>query len=244
MKTARLLMCALFACVAAFAAPENGACNCYYSSDCSAGTCGGYGSCGASGKNDGTCSTVGLSIRENPIAISTAIDYYFKAFGKAIENGGGHPDADLAKAAEAVPLSTGGHNLVEYTVWVSLDAVMGWDFMYPSSFLRTSGFLGNIREVNGVSSAAGLVDATRQGLINAVRSGNANDAAKPVEAFWVSNPAFTPHHLGRCYPHGHDEVTPGHRSSVRLALWSDWPSNLSSPQTASSARPPLPGSVE
>lgn len=99
------------------------------------------------------------------------------------------------------------------SVWVSLDATIGWDFMYPGDFLRSSGFLGNIREVGDAPApsqhlpAAELVAAARRGLVDAIRSGNETDATVPVRQFWDGNTSFTPHHLGRCYPHGHPELT-------------------------------------
>lgn len=185
-------------------------CNCYWSSDCGTGnSCGGYGSCNAGPKNDGTCTYNGLLKKrlESPVALGSALDYFFKAYLKAIDRGGGAPDSVLVEAAQSVPLSSPGHDLVEYTVWVSLDAEIGWDFIYPSTFLRVSGFPGNIREVNTVKSSSGLVDAARRGLLSAMQSGDQAEVVAPVREFWAKNPTFAPSHLGRCYPHGHDEIT-------------------------------------
>jgi hypothetical protein len=200
-------------------------CTCYYSRDCSSGqTCGGMGNCVADGKKDGSCSqtvpaaSVSLpnlssrkakhsTAKEDRAALQGAVDAYFQAFLKAIERGGGRPDPKLVQAALKTPLSKAGRDRVEYAVWVSMDAVMGWDFMYPSKFLRASGFVGNIREVNGVSSAAGIVEATRRGILDAIESGDATKINAPLREFWAKNPTYMPHHLGRCYPHGHSEVT-------------------------------------
>lgn len=199
-------------------------CTCYYSRDCSSGqTCGGYGDCAADGKKDGSCSKdtpaflqtpaiplrdrVPLNSKRDSGALYAAVDAYFQAFLKAIERGGGRPDSKLLQVALNTPISKARRERVEYGVWVSLDAVMGWDFMYPSQFLRSSGYVGNIREVNGVKSAAGIVDAARRGMLNAIQSGDATEIDKPLKAFWLKNPGYLPHHLGRCYPHGHAEVT-------------------------------------
>jgi hypothetical protein len=206
MRYLRALLVVLVGCPVALAQT----CDCYWSADCGTGnTCGGYGSCTAGGKSDGTCRYVGLSKRlERPASLGAAVDSFFKAYEKAIERGGGVPDADLVRAAEEVPLSRGGHDLVEYAVWVSLDAVIGWDFMYPSISQRATGdYYGNIREVGGVGGSSGLVDAARRGLLAAMQSGDSADVVKPIQEFWASHHNFAPHHLGRCYPHGHEELT-------------------------------------
>jgi hypothetical protein len=204
-------------------------CNCYYSSDCSSGnTCGGLGDCKANGKSDGKCSTNAASgdsgygiimgnklphgklpttQKEDSTALYAAVDGYFQAFLKAIKQGGGLPDKKLVAAAQKTQLSPVGHQDAEYTVWVALDAVMGWDFMYPNKLQRTSGYVGNIREVHGVKAAEGIVDATRRGLLSALQSRDASKVVQPLQEFWQANPNFIPRHLGRCYPHGHAEVT-------------------------------------
>jgi len=204
-------------------------CNCYYSSDCSKGnTCGGMGDCTASGKSDGTCSINAnsgggdvapilskkqrlilpqASKKESDIALYAAIDGYFQAFLKAIKQGGGVPDKKLIDAAQKTGLSKKGHDDVEYAVWVALDAVMGWDFMYPNKLQRATGYVGNIREVHGVKTAEGIVDAARRGLLEAIQFRNVSNVAGPLQDFWAQNPNFVPRHLGRCYPHGHEEIT-------------------------------------
>ena len=199
---------------------DKATCNCYWSSDCGRGsTCGGYGNCTASGKLDGTCSTTVVTStdplqtqkltmpKQDPAAVYAAVDGYFQAFLKAVNKGGGQPDAKLVAAAQkAMPSKTGLDN-VEYAVWVSMDAVMGWDFMYPNKWQRATGYVGNIRQVHGVDAATGIVDATRRGLLDSVQSGDPTRVAAPLREFWAKNPDFMPRHTGRCYPHGHDEVT-------------------------------------
>lgn len=204
-------------------------CNCYYSSDCSSGnTCGGLGDCRANGKSDGKCSVraatddsgygmiLGKKLPpgklptakpEDSAALSAAVDGYFQAFLRAIKRGGGLPDEKLVATAQKTQLSQVGHQDAEYTVWVALDAVMGWDFMYPNKLQRASGYVGNIREVHGIKASEGIVDATRRGLLDALQSRDASKVAQPLQEFWLHNPNFIPRHLGRCYPHGHAEVT-------------------------------------
>ncbi|SRR6266700_1654882 len=207
---------------------DSGQCNCYYSSDCSKGnTCGGLGNCTPNGKSDGKCSTNAASLnghgivlsnrlpqgkqprvtKENSVALYAAVDGYFQAFLKAVKQGGGLPDKKLVTAAQKTQLSKVGHRDAEYAVWVALDAVMGWDFMYPNNLQRATGYVGNIREVHGVKAAEGIVDATRRGLLNALQSRDASKVAGPLQDFWSHNPNFIPQHMGRCYPHGHAEVT-------------------------------------
>jgi len=204
------------------AASECPTCDCYYSSDCSSGkTCGGYGNCTASGKLDGTCSGGSEEIfskgpldkkllptpKQDPAAVYAAVDTYFQAFIKAVNRGGGVPDQKLLATAQKAAATEAGRRDVEYAVWVSMDAVMGWDFMYPNDLQRASGFVGNIREVHGVAAASGIVDAARRGILDAIQSGDATKVAGPLQEFWSKNPNFIPRHLGRCYPHGHAEVT-------------------------------------
>jgi hypothetical protein len=197
-------------------------CKCYYTYDCGSGggSCGGYGNCTADGKLDGTCSGSELIAakdplnkknlplpKQDPAALYSAVDSYFQAFLKAVNKGGGVPDQKLVAAAQKTMPSKAGLDNVEYAVWVSLDAVMGWDFMYPNKLQRASGYVGNIREVHGVSTASGIVEAARKGLLEAVQSGDSTKVAAPLQEFWAKNPDFIPRHLGRCYPHGHSEVT-------------------------------------
>jgi hypothetical protein len=139
--------------------------------------------------------------------LSSAVDSYFQGFLKAIERGGGHPDPKFVQAALDAHLSKNGHDHVELAVWQSLDAVMGWDFNYPLMFQRAEGFVGNIREVDGVGDATGIVDATRRGLLDSLKTGDVDRVSAPLRAFWSKNPNYVPRHLGRCYPHGHAEIT-------------------------------------
>jgi hypothetical protein len=171
------------------------------------------------GKNDGKCQIgvvpppgtaqatsdpkVILADRE---AMSSALDSYFRSFIKAIDNGGGQPNGKLLQSAFDTRLSRAGHENVELAVWISLDAVMGWDFQYPTALQRTEGFVGNIREVDGVKSAGLIVDAARRSLVDAVESGDSTRVAGPIQDFWSKHPDSMPSHLGRCYPHGHKEI--------------------------------------
>ena len=92
---------------------------------------------------------------------------------------------------------------MEHAVWLSLDAVMGWDFQYPTNIQRAEGFVGNIREVDGVRSASAIVDATRRALLEAIKKSDTSQVAGPLRDFWSKHPNYVPNHLGRCYPHGH-----------------------------------------
>jgi hypothetical protein len=199
-------------------------CACYYASDCRTrnALCNYSGSCLPQGKNHGLCDLVapppstnldavsnenrGLVVAER-IAISSAVDSYFQGFMKAIENGGGHPDPKLVRAALDIRLSQNLHDRVELAVWVSLDAVMGWDFEFPLKFQRAEGFMGNVRDVGGVRASGAIVDAARRGLLDALKTGDSSKVVPPLQEFWSKNPNYMPRHLGRCYPHGHPELT-------------------------------------
>jgi hypothetical protein len=139
-------------------------------------------------------------------AISAAVDAYFRSFVKAIENGGGLPDPNLLQDALDARLSQTAHDRVEQAVWVSLDAVIGWDFESPTPIQKAQGFAGNVREVGGVQDAEGIVDATRRGFLKALETNDAGNVVPPLLDFWSKNPRYMPHHLGRCYPHGHAEI--------------------------------------
>ncbi|HEY6252387.1 MAG TPA: hypothetical protein VI685_20725 [Candidatus Angelobacter sp.] len=226
MKTTFILLCGLLLAGLAVAQNTNAVaipvatketCNCYYTSDCTGvNYCQGYGNCTPSGKLDGTCSTIAVAsdsaktaqaVKEKPEAISAAVDSYFQAFLKAVKKGGGVPDPELVAAAQKVQLSQNGHDGVEHAVWVSLDAVMGWDFMYPNKLQRSFGAVGNIREVPSGDTAARIVEATRRGLLDSIQAHDPSKVDAPLQAFWAENPTYIPQHLGRCYPHGHKEVT-------------------------------------
>jgi len=227
MKTTFMLVCGLL--FAGLAVAQNrdavtspvkakDTCNCYYTSDCTGvNYCQGYGNCTPSGKLDGTCSTIAVAsasaktgqapAKEKSEAVYAAVDLYFQAFLKAVKKGGGVPDPEFVAEAQKAHLSKSGHDGVENAVWVSLDAVMGWDFMYPNKLQTSLGAVGNIREVPSGEIAAAIVEATRRGLLDSIQAHDPTKVDGPLQEFWTENPAYIPQHLGRCYPHGHKEVT-------------------------------------
>ena len=170
-------------------------CDCYYSTDCKgrSALCRLGDGCLPQGKNDGRCDLTaapenGSAVSSNTAkeqnvierrAIASALDAYFQSFIKVTEKGGGRPDASFLQSALTVPLSKATHERVEEAVWVSLDALIGWDFQYPTNTQRAQGFFGNIREVHGVHSAGGIIDAARKGLLNALTDGIADKVSAP-----------------------------------------------------------------
>jgi hypothetical protein len=198
--------------------PNVTTCNCYLPTNCRGrnSTCQVGGGCLPQGKNDGVCfigtappsatALAEMSEQDKSLvltqnrAMSDALDVYFKSFMRAIANGGGRPDPVLLSSALNVPLSDVGRDHVEKAVWISMDAVMGWDFQTPTTIQRAQGFQGNIREVDGVRSAGAIVDAARRGLIDAMASGDNGRVAAPLEAFWSKNPDYIPRHVGRSLP--------------------------------------------
>jgi|SRR5947199_5990659 len=160
MKILGFLICSLALAGLVFGQDAAKKCNCYYTSDCGGGgkSCGGYGDCTGSGKSDGTCSTATVGAgggiapilskklpaknqlpgpTSGPDDIYSAVDGYFQAFLQAVNHGGGVPDPQLIRTAQKTLESESSLNDVEYGVWVSMDAVMGWDFMYPNKLQRT-----------------------------------------------------------------------------------------------------------
>lgn len=131
------------------ATQDEGSCNCYYSSDCTSPDYCSYGSsCTPSGKKDGTCkgnAELAIQNSTNPLLVARAVDLYFEAYLRAIRKGGGHPDPTLIKMAQNVPLSSKTHEIIQDGIWVTLDALMGWDFMYPPEYFPRPGYWGNIR---------------------------------------------------------------------------------------------------
>ncbi len=192
---------------------EAGSCNCYYSSDCSSGDACSYGgTCTPSGKKDGTCKgnaelETQKSTNHSSLLVARAVDLYFEAYLSAIRKGGGHPDPTLINMAQNVPLSSKTHEIIQQGTWITLDALMGWDFMYPPEYLRSRGYWGNIREVHGVEDAFKLVDITRRAYINAIETQNTGAIVEPLTNFWNETTDYRPRHTGRRYPHGHEEVT-------------------------------------
>jgi len=195
-------------------------CNCYRSNDCRArqALCQLGQGCRGVGKYDGLCDLNAASVKKggghsgtlssaDRTAITGAIDAYFKSFMVAIEKGGGNPDPTLFATAQGARLPQTEHLRIKNVVWTVLDAMMGWDFMYPTKEQIADGYPGNVREVHGVSAAGGIVDAARKGLLEAVATDDESKVEAPLKAFWTQYPNYVPRHLGRCYPHGHDDLT-------------------------------------
>lgn len=98
--------------------------------------------------------------------------------------------------------------IIQRGIWIALDAVLGWDFDYPTAYLRSldGDYLGNIRAVDGVQDGYAIVDTVRRGFITALETRNPEAIVELLTRFWHENPSYRPLHTGRCYPHGHQEV--------------------------------------
>ena len=193
--------------------PAGPPCECYLSSDCP-GAChwASHGAeCTPTGKNDGTCEgmtvpggTPGSPGMTEPPAMKAALNLGFDAYIPAIVAGGGVADAESwAAMADTIddPEVLYGVRLL---VHQSLDITLGWD-INPTEWGNPMS-PGNVRlaEKPGVSLA--MLEATRQGVLAAVDTGNPNMVSPPIVQFWNNHPKFEPGHLGRCYPHGHAEI--------------------------------------
>jgi hypothetical protein len=181
-------------------------CNCYWSSDCGSNqSCGGYFSCEQSGKLDGTCrSSGGLSPGDFPI-LHGAVDDYYQAFLAAAMGGGGLPDAEISARAQGKSLSLEGHFAAQQIVNDSLDVVLGFDFLRPQiMFCHGFGQIFSFRSFYP-REAEELVDATRRGVVDAIRAKEPARVGGPIRGFWAKHPNYRPLHTGRCFPHGHPD---------------------------------------
>ena len=206
-------------------------CNCYRLDDMCPASCPGCtcdpmrgGDCGLDGKLDVNCSPPpNPTPQSNPSNLVNALDLYIEAYMVPIGNGAGRPDASLFDAAARVNLGAENqrmHGLLEDTIHTALDAVIGFDIALPrianiqceapaSDRGVGRSKTGNVRGTPPESVA--IVEATHEGLRNAILTRNLNAVVPPLTAFWTAHPDFHPSHTGRYYPHGHSEyegITP------------------------------------
>jgi hypothetical protein len=186
-----------------------GACNCYWSSDCGSGqTCGGYFSCTQSGKLDGTCrssgSGGGWDLPDLTLA-AEGIAEYFQVFEISAGDITGRTTLPKALAqlgrVQARRLTLAGHLAVQELALDALDLTVGFDLVRPRMQLCSAPvptFRGRLAEAE-----TALVHAVRDGLVAAVKSGDAGKIEAPLRSFWQKHPDFEPDHTGRCYDHGH-----------------------------------------
>lgn len=207
--TSAIVTVFLLAQVEAFGCPD---CNCYWSKDCPGHMyCGDYFKCrlkGQPGSNkifDGTCrkrATGAIWLRVNPQSVANAVDLYFQAYMEPITRGGGRPNEELLRAAQAIRLGRIWHKELQENVRSALDAVLGFDFHPPNPICRTDfGTIG----VSNIPAAVALVEETRMGFREAILENNADVIERHIMAFWSEFPEYVPMHTGRCYPHGHPE---------------------------------------
>lgn len=182
-------------------------CDCYWSSDCPGHQyCGDYFKCRMKGKLDGTCrkrATGAIWLRVNPQSVANAVDLYFQAYMEPITTGGGRPNEELLRAAQAVRLSRTWHKELQENVRSALDAVLGFDFLPPTPICPTD--FGNISTIPDIRAALAIVEETRMGFVDAIVENNADVIESHIMMFWEEHPGYVPMHTGRCYPHGHPE---------------------------------------
>jgi hypothetical protein len=152
-----------------------------------------------------------------------ALDLYMQAYIVPVSNGEGRPDASLFDAAVRVNLGAENrrmHGLLQDTIHTALDAVIGFDFALPRIANRQNAEpasdrgavqskAGNVRGTP--PEAVAIVEATHEGIGNAILSRNLNAVVEPLTEFWIAHPDFHPSHTGRYYEHGHPEyegITP------------------------------------
>lgn len=87
-----------------------------------------------------------------------------------------------------------------------LDVVLGFDFAHPRGNCKAydARCLGILR-IQLDRQARPLLQAVRDGFTKGLQKRDRAAVGRAVSAYWKSNPKFSPHHTGRCYPHGHPE---------------------------------------
>jgi hypothetical protein len=196
-----------------------GACNCYFSRDCDAGRCDYFG-CTLQGDNDGTCTTD--FVKSLP-PLLPAVDLYFQAYLASARGGGISPDIDLVRQAQAIPLAANEHLVALTIVHTALDLVLGFDFIRPQACLATPGgpgeiavgALGQFRFAKTKSAhatempvaALEAIEAAQAAVVSAMRSPNPALVVEPLQSFWRKHPTYAPRHTGRCYHHGHANMS-------------------------------------
>lgn len=240
MITARLrwLSCCftVLASVQAHALPKETAlptCNCYYGKDCGGEkTCKitnpwclpGPKSCACDLKSDGLCKPKddagflppSLILDEsNVTAISLGIDFYFQAYMEPIAtnpDGSGAPDPNLLAAADTALLGAGSlpNSGIHQIVAEALDALIGFDFMFPhfpstaavlQGQARTVGVRGHIRGTPRESLE--LLECGRRAILGGIETRNLNVVDEELDRFWLAHPDYHPSHTGRLFNHGH-----------------------------------------
>jgi hypothetical protein len=184
-------------------------CTCYWSSDCTSGSCNYSSGCTQSGKNDGTCKvTTGSVIKPDVLLAAEAIETMFEGYIVAGQTRDGLPDEGLNGQARRLnsvltPLQYGE---IQETVFNAIDITMGFDFVHPRGdcVAYDARCLGQFiiqLDARGVA----LLRATQSGFTRALTSNDRGVLAESLQSFWQENTDFAPHHMGRCYPHGHAE---------------------------------------
>lgn len=192
----------------AFAAPD---CDCYFSSDCPPGydicrfrwqNCirrpkGCVGDPGL-GQCDGVClpftaSWVGVS----SVDVARAVNLYFRAYREAARQGGGRPSESLLSQARSIPLPDPWHTELHGLVINTLIVLLAEDFEPPE-----------IVQVSDIKATVALIDAARQGWIQAIMQNDPQATIPPLVRFWQQYPTYSPIRPWRCYPHGHRHFQP------------------------------------
>ncbi|MEM6990779.1 MAG: hypothetical protein AAF721_09785 [Myxococcota bacterium] len=201
-------------------------CTCYLAEDCGEGQTCHYNFAGAkcsdSGKMDGLCEGgpgggggvggggPGIVISEAMAAVGAGFD----AFGPAIAAGGGPADANLWDSMESHVDDVNALYGARVLVHEALTITLGWDVN-----LEQRGYAmgrGNVRLATDPGASLAMLEATRDGVLQAMLTNDAAMVSPPLVAFWNEHPDFEPGHLGRCYPHGHDSLTYEHPVQCQL----------------------------
>jgi len=134
--------------------------------------------------------------------VGKAFDLYLQAYRAAGLTGGGPPSPALLRMALSIPIPDAWHVELQDATHNVFDVLLGWDFMLS---LDTRVCFAEMPAVNG--SALHLIDAARLGLVNGLLQNNSAAVVAPIQSFWAGSETYQPLHLGRCYPHGHPEIT-------------------------------------
>jgi len=192
-------------------------CTCYFSSDCQSGQFCDWGAgCQEVPKENGTPKLDGMCKARNSKAswrevdatkVTAAIAAWFQAYANAGDLGGIPNVADI----KAISLPVVWHVETASAVFNVMDRLLGFDFSKPAPCGAFDTAVFDCPPAIPQLDAAGksLVASVGIAFAEAVRTANPKLVEEPLNAFWKKYPTYKPMHAGRCYPHGHAEVTKG-----------------------------------
>jgi hypothetical protein len=198
---------------------ERNDCNCYTAAD---------GECPADGGPPKTCNHTqnicnGLVVPETGknadgfcdppyvrtidlIKLHSDLKFLFDSYLELGTNGGGRLSSSVV-AALTLPRPLPQKAI--YAVNEILDIVLGWDFVLPT----WPDVRGSVPKLEG--ARLGIVQAAKAAVLESVEGQSVEPVGPALHEFWKTHPEFRPNHTGRCYPHGHPDLTDAEACQIR-----------------------------